>query len=115
MRDIRKTLHCTKQRVHHRSPLASIQFTTEQISLLAHQHITNQPLYIRVVYRHLRDVQVMGQFVIIANQVFQCLKNKTVVQSFRLSMISTLPRPHLFLVLTRKIGMPAVTEQYKII
>lgn len=64
----------TKQRIHHRCPLASIQVPTEQISLLAHHHITNLSFCIRVVYRHLRDIQIMGQFVTIANQVIQCLK-----------------------------------------
>ena len=53
MCDIRKTLHCTKQRVHHRCPLAGIQVTAEQIRLLTHHHVTYQPCSIRVVYRHL--------------------------------------------------------------
>lgn len=53
MCDIRKTLHCIKQRVHHRCPPAGIQVSAEQIRLLAHQHVTDQPFSIRVVYRHL--------------------------------------------------------------
>ena len=53
MCNIRKTLHCTKQRVHHRCPPAGIQVSTEQIRLLTHHHVTYQPFSIRVVYRHL--------------------------------------------------------------
>ena len=48
MCDIRKTLHCIKQRVHHRCPPAGIQVSAEQIRLLAHQHVTDQPFSIRV-------------------------------------------------------------------
>lgn len=51
MCDIRKTLHCTKQRVHHLCPPAGIQVSTEQIRLLTHHHVTDQPFRIRVVYR----------------------------------------------------------------
>ena len=43
----------TKQRVHHRCPPAGIQDSVEQIRLLAHHHVTDQPFSIRVVYRHL--------------------------------------------------------------
>lgn len=53
MRDFRKTLHCTKQRAHHRCPPAGIQVSAEQIRLLAHHHVTDQPFCIRFVYRHL--------------------------------------------------------------
>lgn len=53
MRGFRKTLHCTKQRVHHRCSPAGIQVSAEQIRLLAHHHVTDQPFSIRVVYRHL--------------------------------------------------------------
>ena len=53
MCDIRKTLHCIKQRVHHRCPPAGIQVSAEQIRHLAHHHVTYQPFCIRVVYRHL--------------------------------------------------------------
>ena len=54
MCNIRKTLHCTKQRVHHRCPPAGIQLSAEQIRLLAHHHVTDQPFCIRFVYRHLK-------------------------------------------------------------
>lgn len=53
MCDIRKTSHCAKQRVHHRCPPAGIQVSAEQIRLLAHHHVTDQPFCIRFVYRHL--------------------------------------------------------------
>ena len=53
MYDIRKSLRCTKQRVHHRCPPAGIQVSTEQIRLLTHHHVTYQPFCIRFVYRHL--------------------------------------------------------------
>ena len=75
MRGFRKTLHCTKQRVHHRCPPAGIQVSAEQIRLLAHHHVTNQPFSIRVVYRHLGDRQVMGQLIIVAKQVIQRLED----------------------------------------
>ena len=45
-------LASTKQRVHHRCPPAGIQVTAEQIRLLDHHHVTDQPFNIRVVYRH---------------------------------------------------------------
>ncbi len=53
MRGFRKTLHCTKQRAHHRCPPAGIQVSAEQIRLLAHHHVTDQSFCIRFVYRHL--------------------------------------------------------------
>lgn len=43
----------TKQRVHHLCPPAGIQVSAEQIRLLAHHHVTDQPFSIRIVYRHL--------------------------------------------------------------
>ena len=68
-------LASSKQRVHHRCSLASIQVTTEQIRFFAHHHVANQSLCIRIIYRHLRDVQVMSKLVIVANQIIQRLKD----------------------------------------
>ena len=73
MCDIRKTLHCIKQRVHHRCPPAGIQVSAEQIRLLAHQHVTDQPFSIRVVYRHLGDVYIVGLLCIVAQHIIQRL------------------------------------------
>ena len=70
--DFTQYLAGTKQRVHHRCPPAGIQVSAEQIRLLAHHHVTDQPFSIHVVvYRHLGGRQVMGQLIIVAKQVIQ--------------------------------------------